>query len=84
MRISLKKDDPGYQENANKYRVMFDGIERLDCFTADEELGEIHCYVIKASKVTGERMRLLDNNTREYATVIEYGKVEIIKPKILI
>jgi hypothetical protein len=40
MRVSVKKDDPGYREDAWRFHVLLDGKQLDCCFTADEDLGE--------------------------------------------
>jgi hypothetical protein len=44
MRVSTDKMDFGYVPDAYNYRVFLDGVELLNCVTADEELGEAHCF----------------------------------------
>jgi hypothetical protein len=46
MRISVKKDDPGYDPVNSRYaKVYLDGVEQKHCVTADEEEGYIIRYV---------------------------------------
>ena len=71
MRVSVIKNDPGYIEWAYGYEVHLDGVKLMNCFTADEEHGEAHCYKTDAN---GRPFR---NGSIE----ILKGKVEIIKPK---
>lgn len=78
MRISIRKDDPGYKENANKYRITFNGQERTDVFTADEEKGLIHCYDEKVKN--GKKLRMVDPKTHQPKERIFNGKVVIIPP----
>lgn len=45
MRLSVRSDDPGYRPLAIGARVTLDGVALAgNCFTADEELGEAHCF----------------------------------------
>ncbi len=44
MRVSAKKNDPGYVKNPFDYKVFLNGIEIQDCFTADEEQGIAYIY----------------------------------------
>ena len=73
MRASINKDDIGYVPNAFNYRVKLNGKILMNCFTADEELGEAHCY--RSDK---EGKLITDDSGVEIATEILYGKVEII------
>lgn len=43
MRLSLDPKDRGYRPPAElaQFRVFFNGVERKDCYTADEEEGYI-------------------------------------------
>lgn len=45
MRISVRKDDPGFHPLDSLCEVFLDGQRLRGCFTADEEAGEAHCYV---------------------------------------
>jgi hypothetical protein len=54
MRVSVHKDDCGYRTDACDFNVFLDGELLKSCFTADEELGEAHCYRLDA---TGNLMR---------------------------
>lgn len=49
MRVSVKKDDPGYTKDAYKYKVFLDGVEIKHCFTADEERGKAFVEIIDYS-----------------------------------
>lgn len=46
MRLSVRKDDPGYSPKAFGARVFVNGTEITNCFTADEESGEAFVYVV--------------------------------------
>ena len=69
MRLSVNKDDSGYCADAFGATVTVDGILADKCFTADEELGEAHCFV--------EPLELIDG---EIKTEIKRGKVVIQLP----
>lgn len=44
MRMSVRKSDAGYREDAAAYVVLFNGFVLDDCYTADEETGEAWIY----------------------------------------
>lgn len=45
MRLSVRKDDPGYSPTAQRNAEAFlDGKKVDHCFTADEETGEVFLY----------------------------------------
>ncbi len=45
MRVSVKQDDPGYANYKPGQRSFLNGEEvTFRCFTADEEVGEVHVY----------------------------------------
>jgi hypothetical protein len=54
MRISVLKTDPGYDELAHLYRVLFNGKYIEKCVTADEEHGFV---LIRESKNQYKEMR---------------------------
>jgi hypothetical protein len=74
MRISVDKKDTGYSKSAFLYKVKLDGEFIDQCFTADEELGEAHCYKLNS------KGKLKLTNKRTIETHILKGKVEIIRP----
>jgi hypothetical protein len=41
MRVSVKKNDSGYRPDYRYYEVFLDGQKLDNCFTADEERGEV-------------------------------------------
>ena len=46
MRLSADKDDSGYSPAAFQAKVFLDDVELIGrCITADEEKGEVICYV---------------------------------------
>jgi len=52
MRLSTRRRVPGYHQKAYLCKVLLDGVEILDCYTADEEAGKAFCYSgIKTGKV---------------------------------
>lgn len=58
---------------ATRAKTLLDGVEVDSCFTADEELGEVHCYI------KGPDNRFILNASRtEILTEVKRGKVEII------
>jgi len=72
MRLSIVKSDPGYHPMAQQCRILLDGVEIKNCFTADEEEGKVYCY--------GGHLK----RTRSGLAVkkeIKTGKVKIIKPE---
>jgi len=76
MRVSTDKNDKGYIYDAYNHYVFLDGVELKHCFTADEELGEAHCYVVdKDDKL------VIDDSGENIKTEILKGKVKIIKRK---
>ncbi len=58
---------------ATRAKTLLDGVEVDSCFTADEELGEVHCYI------KGLDNRFILNGT-EILKEVKRGKVEIILP----
>ncbi len=52
MRVSLKKNDPGYRNYRPGQRSFLNGEEvTFRCFTADEERGEVHVYKLNVRGV---------------------------------
>lgn len=41
MRISVRNDDPGFINDANKYKVTLDGVLQNFCITADDVEGTV-------------------------------------------
>ena len=75
MRISIRKDDPGYHHLACKCKVLLDSKEAKGCFTADEENGEAHCFVID-----DKGLYVMNNNQTKIKEIVLHGKVEIVIP----
>ncbi len=48
MRVSLRRDDPAYDSNAD-YEVFLDGSPVDHVITADEEAGEVICKAVDDS-----------------------------------
>lgn len=71
MRMSVRHGDPGMCKEAFRARVFLDGAELSNCFTADEEKREAHCY---ASDASGKLIVDGDCIKEE----IKRGRVEIV------
>lgn len=77
MRLSVNKEDPGYHPRATMAKVILNGVEINSCFTADEELGEVHCFM------KGPDNKFILNASRtELLKEVKRGKVEIILPGV--
>lgn len=76
MRVSARRDDPGYQVDACwAYKILLDGEDvTTGCHTADEEKGMVIGYCVDASG-----QPYLDEATGFAAEQTMYGKVEIVK-----
>lgn len=75
MRVSIRKDDPGYA-NGQRFRgcvVLLNGAEVRCCFTADEEQGTV---IVALLDLHGRVQ--CDLHTHEVQTVEIKGRVEII------
>lgn len=46
-RVSVDPNDSGYAPFPHRVRVTIDGVEPKYCVTADEGLGEVHCWRVK-------------------------------------
>ena len=75
MRVSVRKDDPGYDPILTlDCKVLVDGVDVTNrCYTADEEKGTAWCY-----KLNDEKQKFYDSVTDEAAQETLHGKVEII------
>lgn len=73
MRISTRKDDPGYTARAYNYQVYLDGKKLDHCHTADEEKGEAHCFVYDDD----DRPVWALGSTGLIETEIKYGDVRV-------
>lgn len=47
MRVSLNKNDPGYREDAHRFKAYLNGYEVEYCFTADDDLGVCLCHDVE-------------------------------------
>jgi hypothetical protein len=75
MRISVDKNDPGFDERrAMDATVYLDGVEIRNCVTADEELGECICFVLD------RHGPLQDDGSYETLTEVKRGVVKIVFP----
>lgn len=74
MRISVCKDDPGYDDRAfGRCKVFLDGADITQhCYTADEEEGKVWCR-----KVNEVGASFIDPATGKCANEVFTGKVEI-------
>jgi len=73
MRLSVKKDDPGYHEKARwEHQPYLDGKKVDHCFTADEEMGCVWCH-----KVGEDGKILVDRVKGEILTEKKCGRVEL-------
>lgn len=75
MRISIRKNDPGYHLLAHKCSPMLNGEEIRHCFTADEETGECFCY-----KTDDKDNIILNDSKTEIVEIVRKGDVKIIIP----
>lgn len=76
MRISIRKDDPGYHQFAYRCKVHLNGKPVEGCFTADEETGE--AYIYKKDK-DGKHIIIGGHIAEE---IIKGGVSVIIPPKL--
>lgn len=75
MRLSLRKNDPGYHPEAFGAEVYLDGQIVNGCFTADEEKGEV--FVLKRNTLGEYTINATgDDIVKERKT----GKVRIVVP----
>jgi len=74
MRLSCRKDDPGYDEEAiiKEYEFTCDGKVVEYVITIDEEKGFIFCYALDDN---GKPKRTEDGNNLQ--TMVLRGKVKI-------
>lgn len=76
MRVSVRKDDPGYRSDAVLFEVTLDGQKLRGCFTADEELGKAWRYAEDENGVT-----IIDRNPDRLREECIEGVVRVIAPK---
>ena len=74
MRVSVKKDDPGYINYRLGQRSFLNGEEvTFRCFTTDEERGEVHVY-----KLSERGLPYYDADKDEVPWEILRGDVRIV------
>ncbi len=75
MRLSVDKDDPGYDSDAlQNCKAFIDGVEITErCYTADEEEGKAWCF-----KLNELGNKFIDEATGEAAKEILIGEVIIM------
>jgi hypothetical protein len=83
MRISMCHDDPDYFPYAVESEVLLDGVRLSTCIMADEENGEVECY-IKNDDGYGLKENPNYDKSKEYSkdnlpciVEIKKGKVEL-------
>jgi len=72
MRLSVKREDPGYHVKAHRYRAFLNGVRVDRCFTADEEMGTLWRY-----KTDQNGKILLREDYTEVLTEQLFGQVEL-------
>jgi len=72
MRMSIRRDDPGYSHRAYTAKPYLNGVLLDNCITADEERGEVLCY---ARDANGDFY--LNDAKDEVVTETLYGHVRI-------
>ena len=75
MRLSVRRNDPGYHPEAFGAEVYLDGQIIDDCITADEEKGEV--FILKRNTL-GEY--IINAEGANIAEERKTGKVQIIVP----
>jgi hypothetical protein len=73
MRMSVRKDDPGYDPNAVLFIPYLDGVKLDNCFTADEEEGKAYCFSLDK-----EGNQFIDKETNEIAEEILHGNIYFV------
>lgn len=75
MRVSVRREDPGYREDYRNVRILLDGKDVTGmCHTADEEEGRVYGY---AMDLFGNKF--VDPITDLPAEHVLYGRVEIVE-----
>ena len=74
MRLSALRSDRGWRPDYRRYNVLFNGEKRRQVITADEEAGEITCYVLSDH---GYPLRTADGSG--FQTCVERGEVRIVE-----
>lgn len=74
MRVSVRKDDPGYRKDTYGTKVFVNEreVHYCYCFTADEETGEAFCHVTDNGRFVHENGKL--------KVIVFKGRVKIILP----
>lgn len=73
MRLSVRENDPGYDERAMGCTILVDGVDvTRRCHTADEEEGKAWCFK------HNERDRPFVDNSRKVVEEVLTGKVVIV------
>lgn len=75
MRVSVNTTDPGFINDAWRYRVKLDGSFADYCVTADEEEGYVICYV----KDEEGNFKIDPENYTCLQMQIKFGEVQIVK-----
>ena len=74
MRVSVRENDPGYENYEYGQRAFLNGEEvTFRCFLADEELGEVHVY-----KLNERGVAYYDAEKDEIPWEILRGEVRIV------
>ena len=76
MRKSVSRNDSGYDPGAHKWKVLLNGEELPNCFTADEERGEAFVYEKDKSG------NFILDNYEEIKEKRLKGKVKLIGPNL--
>jgi len=79
MRVSVKKNDPGYSNYSHRFKVFLNGEELKYCFTADEELGMVWVHDIEKFRADVDKNKFLKHDKNGNIT----NRVDI-KSKVLI
>ena len=76
MRVSVRKNDPGFNKKAFGSKAYLNGEFVSDCFTADEETGEVFFFL------RNEKGELyVDETGEEVAHGMKTGNVKIVLGK---
>lgn len=75
MRVSVRKDDPGYRNIIRGQRVYLDGVEQHRVVVADERLGIVEKHLLDE-----KRQPVLTNDRTAVRTVTRRGEVRIVTP----
>lgn len=75
MRVSVRKNDPGYRKNTYNVKIFLDGKEVRDCFTADDKTGEAFCY-----ERNGEGLLVKAEDGQSIKEITRKGIVQIVFP----